>query len=110
MKNFTHVFVRVILTFISLIFQCNMYYIFSWQFPHCLNLDVSCLLNGSPCSPVFDGPSVSLQQHKGVLLQQSLSSLKTKQKRGVGGTDVGGGLLTALTAVRDVGLSKQEMT
>lgn len=57
----------------------------------------------------FDGPYLILQQHEGVPSEQSITSLKKAQ--GVGGvTDVGGGLLTALTAVRDRGLSEQEMT
>lgn len=63
----------------------------------------------------FDGPSLILQQHEGVPSQQSITSLKKKNKkkksmRREGCTDVGGGLLTALTAVRDGGLSEQEMT
>lgn len=62
----------------------------------------------------FDGPSLILQQHEGVPSQQSIASLKKKRKkksmRREGCTDVGGGLLTALTAVRDGGLSEQEMT
>lgn len=51
----------------------------------------------------FDGPSLILQQHEGVPLEQSIKSLKksTKKGEGEGCTDVGGGLLTALTAVRD---------
>lgn len=44
-------------------------------------------------------------------LQINPSHLWKKHKRGKRGvTDVGGGLLTALTAVRDGGLSEQEMT
>lgn len=50
-----------------------------------------------------------LQQHEGVPSEQSIISLK-KALEGGEGTDVGGGLLTALTAVRDGGLSEQEMT
>lgn len=59
--------------------------------------------------PIFDSPSLILQQHEGVPSAQSITSLKKKTPGG-GGTDVGGGLLTTLTAVRDGGLSEQEMT
>lgn len=62
----------------------------------------------------FDDPSFILQRHEGVPSEQSIPSLKKSRRRGVGVgggvTDVGGGLLTALTAVRDGGLSKQEMS